>query len=38
MAVVVSALSLFLLARHRSAFASVFRPFKPASNTTPVGS
>jgi len=37
MALVVSALSLFLLRRHWSAFASVFRPFTPT-NTSPPAS
>jgi uncharacterized membrane protein YphA (DoxX/SURF4 family) len=37
-AVVTSALALFLLCRHWSAFASVFRPFTPASTNPPAGS
>jgi len=35
MAIVVSALALFLLGRHWSVFASVFRPFTPASTNPP---
>src|SRR5258707_1088669 len=37
-AVVSSALALFLLCRHWSAYASVFRPFRPASTNPPAGS
>ena len=35
MAIVVSALAIFLLGRHWSAYASVFRPFKPANSRPP---
>lgn len=38
MALVVSALALFLLGRHWSAFASVFRPFRPTISGPPAGS
>jgi len=38
MAIVVSALSLFLLGRHWSAFASVFRPFTPTASGPPASS
>ena len=38
MALVVSALSLFLLGRHWSAFASVFRPFTPTGPRSPASS
>ena len=38
MAIVVSALSLFLLGRHWSAFASIFRPFTPTRSSPPASS
>jgi uncharacterized membrane protein YphA (DoxX/SURF4 family) len=38
MAIVVSALALFLLGRHWSAFAPLFRPFKPTNTSAPTGS
>jgi putative oxidoreductase len=38
LAVVTSALALFLLCRHWSAFAAVFRPYTPASTSPPASS